>query len=251
MSLQAKIESAGSMNFCLWRHGSAGGAWRVASFEPNSHNCHGSPKDALTSLASFLESSFPGTADSSIHRSGILHLSTFYGTHWLNSTTGGSGDVSLPSSSEVFSDPLRKEATVGFSSSGSSRSEPLPLDPCSLGSVLGVGRAAWGRLILKPDFVALLLLALSTLSSVIPALGSGPWLWVGPSMAQPLYFLFQGRYCGQCFLMGLTHHGQTSLHWVIFPCSVGDMAPRGMGAFSMGSCCGCGGLFFLTPLVVW
>ena len=36
MSLHAKIESAGHINFCLQRHGGAGGAWRVASFEPNS-----------------------------------------------------------------------------------------------------------------------------------------------------------------------------------------------------------------------
>ena len=81
MSLQAKIESAGSMNFCLQRHGGAGGAWRVASFESNSCNHHGSLKDALTSQASFLESSFPGTANSSVHHSGVLHLSTFHGTH--------------------------------------------------------------------------------------------------------------------------------------------------------------------------
>ena len=57
ISLHAKIESAGGINFCLQRHGGAGGAWRVVSLEPNSCNCCGSPKDAHTSLASFLESS--------------------------------------------------------------------------------------------------------------------------------------------------------------------------------------------------
>ena len=174
MSLQAKIESAGSINFCLQRHGSAGGAWRVASFEPNSHNCRGSLKDARTSLASFLESSFPCTANSSVQHSGVLHLSAFHGTHQLNSTTGGSGDVSLPSSSEVFGNPLKKEATIGFSSGGSSRSEPLPFNPCLTRLCLGVSGVAGGRLILKLDFVVPLLLALSTLSAVVPALRSGP-----------------------------------------------------------------------------
>ena len=137
MSLQAKIKSAGSMNFCLQRHGSAGGAWRVASFEPNSHNHHGHPKDVLTSLASFLESSFPGTANSSIHHSGVLYLSAFHGTHRPNSKTTGSRGAFLPSSSKVFGDPLRKEATIGFSSGSSSKLEPLPLDPSSLSCVLG------------------------------------------------------------------------------------------------------------------
>ena len=141
MSLHAKIESAGGINFCLQRHGSAGGAWMVASFEPNSCNHCGSPKDALTSLASFLWSSFPGTANSSIHHSGVSHLSAFHGTHRLNSKTMGSGDVFLPSSSKVSSDPLRKEATVGLSSGSSSKSEPLPLDPSSLGCVWGL--AEW------------------------------------------------------------------------------------------------------------
>ena len=125
------------INFCLQRHGSAGGAWRVATFEPNSCNCHGSPKDALTSLASFLKSSFPGTVDSLVHHSGVSHLSTFLGTHWPKSKTAGSRGIFSPSSSKVSSNPLRKEATIGFSSGGSSKSEPLPLDP-SLGCVLGL-----------------------------------------------------------------------------------------------------------------
>ena len=138
MSLQAKIESAGGMNLCLCRHGGAGGAWRVASLKSNSCNHHGSSKDALTSLASFLLSSFPGMADSSAHYSGISHLSALHGTHWLKSKITGSGGVFLPSSSKVSGNPCRKEATIGFSSSGSSKSEPLPLDPSSSGGVLGL-----------------------------------------------------------------------------------------------------------------
>ena len=109
----------------------------MASLAPNSCICHGSPKDAHTSLASFLQSSLSGTVDSSIHHSRVSHLLAFQETHQLNSKTMGSGGISSPSSSEVFGDPLRKEATVGFSSGGSSKSEPLPLDPCSPGSVLG------------------------------------------------------------------------------------------------------------------
>ena len=138
MSLQAKIESAGGMNLCLHRHGSAGGACRVASLEPKSCNCCGGPKDALTSLASFLASTFPGTAINSIHHSGLSHLSAFHGTHSLKSKIVGSRGIFLPSSSKVSGDPHRKEATVTFSSSGSSKSEPLPLDPSSPGCALGL-----------------------------------------------------------------------------------------------------------------
>ena len=113
----------------------------MASLAPNSCIHHGSPKDAHTSLASLLQSSLPGTVDSSVHHSGVSHLLAFQGTHQLNSKTVGSGGISSPSSSKVSGDPLRKEATVSFSSSGSSKSEPFPLDPCSPGSVLGL--AEW------------------------------------------------------------------------------------------------------------
>ena len=138
MSLHAKIELAGGINLFLQRHGSAGGAWRVASLEPSSCNCHGSLKDALTSLASFLASSFPSTADSSIHQSGVSHLSAFHGTHRLKSRIVGSGGIFLPSSSKVSGDPCRKEATISFSSGSSSKSEPPPLDPSSPSGVLGL-----------------------------------------------------------------------------------------------------------------
>ena len=138
MSLHAKIELAGAINLFLQRHGSAGGAWRVASLESSSHNCRGSPKDALTSLASFLASSFSSTADSSIHQSGVSHLSAFHGTQRLKSRIVGSGGIFLSSSSEVSGDPCRKEATVGFSSGSSSKSEPPPSDPSSPSGVLGL-----------------------------------------------------------------------------------------------------------------
>ena len=74
MSLHAKIDLAGGINLFLLRHGSEGGAWRVASLKSNSRNHCGSTKDALTSLASFLVSSFPGTANSSSHQFGVKVL---------------------------------------------------------------------------------------------------------------------------------------------------------------------------------
>ena len=123
MSWHAKIESVGGTNFFLQRHSSAGGAWRVASLESNSHICCGSMKDALTSLANLLASLFPGTASSSSHQSGVSHLSDFQGTHLLKFVMLGYGGVSLLSSSEVSGDACRKEATVGFNSSSSSKSE--------------------------------------------------------------------------------------------------------------------------------
>ena len=121
----------------------------MASFEPNSHNCRGSLKDALTSLASFLWSSFPGTAHSSIHHSRVSHLSAFHRTHRPNSKTTGSRGIFSPSSFKVSSDPLRKEATVGFSYGSSSKSEPLPLGPSSLSSVLGSVQSGWGQVALQ------------------------------------------------------------------------------------------------------
>ena len=113
------------------------GAWRVASLESSSHNCCGSSNDALTSLANFLASSFPSTADSSIHQSGVSHLSAFHGTHRLKSRIAGSRGIFSPSSSDISGNPHRKEATISFSSGSSSKSEPLPSDPSSPGGVLG------------------------------------------------------------------------------------------------------------------
>ena len=175
--------------FCLWRHHGAGGAWRVASFEPNSHSCHGSLKDALTSLTSFLWSSFPGTADSSIHHSGVSHLSAFHGTHRPNSKTAGSRGIFSPSSSKVCSEPLRKEATIGFSSAGSSKSEPPPLDPSSLSCDLGLVEWLGAGCSLNWTWWCLFFLSLSTRSLVIFTFRSSSWLGTVPSATQPLYFL--------------------------------------------------------------
>ena len=146
----------------------------MASLVPNSCILCGSLKDVHTSLASFLLLSLPGTVDSLGHHSRVSHLSAFHGTHQLISMTEGSGDVSSSLSSEVFGNPLKKEATIGFSSSGSSKSEPLPLDPCPLNSVLG--SAVWlgtGRSS-KLHLVAPLLSPLSTWSLAVPALRSSP-----------------------------------------------------------------------------
>ena len=176
ISLHAWIDSAGNINLHLQRHGSAGGAWRLASLIPNSHVCCGSQKEAHTSLASFLQSSIPGTIDNSVHQSRVWHFLAFHGTHWLSSKTMGSGGILSPSSSEVSSNPLRKEATTGFSSSGSSRSELSPVAPSSPGPAfwsvgwLGAGwssNCTWWHLLfhsslLCPWWSLLLDLALSS-----------------------------------------------------------------------------------------
>ena len=131
MSQLVKIESASGINLCQQRHGRAGGAWRVALPVSSSCNCRGSLKDALTCLASFLVLSSPGTVDSSIHQLGVLHLSAFHWTHSAKSNTVSSGAVFLPSLSDVSGDPCRKEATAGFSSGSSPKSESPPSDPSS------------------------------------------------------------------------------------------------------------------------
>ena len=104
----------------------------------SSSSHHGNPKDALTCLASFVALSSPGTVDSSIHQLGVSHLSTFQWTHSAKSETGGSGSISLPSSSEVSSHPCRKEATAGLSSGSSPKSESLPSNPSLPDSISGL-----------------------------------------------------------------------------------------------------------------
>ena len=113
-----------------------GGAWRSASFIPNSFICCGSQNKAHTSLASFLWSPFSGTANNSAHQLGILQLLALHGTHWLNLVTVGSGGILSPLSLEVCSNPLKKDATSSPSSGGSSKSEPSAVVASSLDSVL-------------------------------------------------------------------------------------------------------------------
>ena len=120
-----------------------GGAWRLASLIPNSCIHCGCWKEAHTSLASYLQSSIHSTIDNSVHQSGVLHVLAFHGTHWLNSKTAGYRGILSPSSSEVSGDPLRKDATTGHSSGGSSRSEPLPVAPSSLDPVFGPAGWLW------------------------------------------------------------------------------------------------------------
>ena len=181
ISLHASINWAGGINLCQQRHGSAGGALRSASVIPNSCICCGSQKEAHTSLASFLQSSIPGTANNLVHQSGVLHFSAFHGTHWLNSKTMDSGGILLPSSLEVSGDPLKKDATASPSSIGSSRSELcqwlLPHQTLSLGQC-----GSWEQGVLKLHLAASPLLLFSTLSLVVPTLGSCPHFQVVPSV---------------------------------------------------------------------
>ena len=114
-----------------------GGAWRSASFIPNSLIHCGSWNKAHASLASFLWSPISGTANNSAHQLGVLHLSALHWTHSLNSVTVDSGGILLPLSSEVPGDPLKKDATSCPSSGGPSKSEPLVVVASSLYSILG------------------------------------------------------------------------------------------------------------------
>ena len=73
--------------------------------------------EACICHANFLQSGTSGSDNSSLHQLGVLVASAFHITHSCNSPTGGSGGDS--SSSELSTDPVRKEVTLG-SSSGSS-----------------------------------------------------------------------------------------------------------------------------------
>ena len=73
----------------------------------------------------------------------------FLGLPWyplakLQDRAGSWRHVLLPSSLEVSSDPLRKDATTGSSSSGSSRSEPLLVAPSSPDPIFGPVEVSWG-----------------------------------------------------------------------------------------------------------
>ena len=226
------------------------GAWRVASLEPNSCNCHGSPKDALTSLASFLASSFPSTADSSIHHSGVLHLSAFYGTHRPKSKIRGSRGIFLPSSSGVSSNPRRKEATISFSSGSSSKSEPLPSDPSSPGCVLGLadwlgaGSSAnltWQCLFFCPSLLSLwwsLLLDLAL---------DWEWflVWLSLSISSSRVATMASTFWW-AYILWLDF-----MPWNIIPSSVGGATPRGVGASRMRLGCSFRSLVLLTFWMVW
>ena len=63
------------------------GGWPPLLLIPTS--AMGSPKDACTSLASFLQSSLSGTVNSLVHHSRVSHLSAFRGTYRLNSLRRG------------------------------------------------------------------------------------------------------------------------------------------------------------------
>ena len=80
----------------------------------------GSWKDAQTCLTSFLVSSSPGTADSSLHQSGVLHIWAFHMTHPAKSKTAGSSGA-CPHPHHLMSlvtpmerRPLQASAPVGL-----------------------------------------------------------------------------------------------------------------------------------------
>ena len=157
----------------------------------------GRPKDAQTCLASFLVSSPPSTVDNSIHQLGVLHLLAFHVTHSAESVMPGSSGIFLPLSSDVPSDPHKKEATAGFSSSGSPKLAPSnsssPNSVSGLADWLGAGLSAkltWHHLLfclsldlwqsrlldLAPDLGrTLILLNLSISPSKAAAVDSAFW----------------------------------------------------------------------------
>ena len=149
----------------------------------SSCSCHGSLKDALTCLASFLVLSSPGTVDSSIHQLEVLHLSAFHWTHSAKSKTVGYGGVFLPSLSNVSGDPHRKEATAGFSSGGSPKSESLPLDPSSPVGISGSADQLGASSSAKTNLAVSFLPPFSFRPLAIPAPQSHPQLWTCPHLA--------------------------------------------------------------------
>ena len=77
--------------------------------------------EACICCVNILQSGTSSNTINSLHQSGVLVASAFHVTHSHNSPTGGSGWG--PSSSELSTDPARKEVTPGSNSGGSPRSE--------------------------------------------------------------------------------------------------------------------------------
>ena len=111
MSWLAYIDMTRGINLLQWRHGGAGGAWKGVSSGSSSCICLGSWNEALTSQASLLVSSSPGTVDNSAHQSGVSHFSAFHLTHLANFDTASSGGISSLLQSNVSDGPSKKEAT--------------------------------------------------------------------------------------------------------------------------------------------
>ena len=220
MSQLEKIESGGSIKVCQWRHGGAGGAWRVAFSASSSHNCCCSPKDALTCLVSSLVLSSPGTVDSSIHQLEVSHFAAFHWTHSVKSRTVGSGGISPPSLSDFSGDPHRKEATVGANSGSSIKSDISAFQLFVVWWHLRVsGLANLAASSLPPSF---------SRPPVILASWSHPRPQTGSHLAEPFNFFFQSNHSRQHPLVHFVHPGKTSVYWA-FSFPVGISAPGWMG----------------------
>ena len=90
--------------------------------------------EACTFCANLLQLVTPDTANNSLHQSGVSVISAFHVTHLWNSPNGSSGVG--PFSSELSSDPLRKEVTPGSNSGSSARSESSGVGfPCQIWTV--------------------------------------------------------------------------------------------------------------------
>ena len=89
--------------------------------------------------ASLLQLGIPGTANNSLHQSGVSVILAFHVTHSQSSHTGSSGGG--PYSSEFSIDPLRKEVTPSSNSGSSPNSNPLAVTSPSLDS--GLSQDGW------------------------------------------------------------------------------------------------------------
>ena len=122
ISQEVKIVFGGSWKLSLWRHSGVGGASQWSFIFFTSLAFWGLLNEAHIFCASLLQLGIPSNANNSLYQSGVSVISAFHVTHLQSSHTGSSGGG--PSSSELSTDPLRKEVTPG-SNFGSSLNSKL------------------------------------------------------------------------------------------------------------------------------
>ena len=137
------IVSGGSWKLFLRRHGGAGDAsqWSFTLF--TSLALLGWLNKACIFCTNLLQLGTPNTTNNSLHQSGVSVVSAFHVTHSWSSHTGSSGLG--PYSSELSTDPLRKEVTPSSNSGSSPNSKssavtsPSPDPRLSWGGWQGAG----------------------------------------------------------------------------------------------------------------
>ena len=139
----------------LRRHGGAGGAWQWSFVFFTSLAFLGWLNKACIFCASLLQLGTPGTANNSLHQSGVSVVSAFHVTHLQSSHTGSSGGG--PSSSELSTDPLRKEVTPSFNSGSFPNSKSSAVASTSPDSGLSQGGWQGAELLVNHTWQCLLL----------------------------------------------------------------------------------------------